>query len=62
MVAYKTTPAQGLNAVLIDAFSAVAFSTIIHFHAVPGVAFDTGYVPAPDINTVTGDAVLFINR
>ena len=62
MVANKTAPPQGLNAVLINALSAVTFGAIIHFHAVPGVAFDTGYIPAPDINAITGDTVLFINR
>jgi hypothetical protein len=62
MVANKTAPPQGLNAVLIDAFIAVAFGTIIHFHAIPGVALDTGNSSAPNINAIPGDAIFFINR
>ena len=60
MVAYKTAPSQGLNAVLVDAFIAVAFRTIVHFHAIPGVAFQPEHVLAPNITAIAGDAVFFV--
>ena len=61
MMANKTPPPQGLNAVLIDALFSVALRAIIHFHAIPGVALETGDIFAPDIAAVTGNAVFFIN-
>jgi hypothetical protein len=40
----------------------MAFGTIVHLHAVPGIFFETGDALSPDVSAVTGDSVFFINR
>src|SRR5512137_1801877 len=38
----------------------VALGTVVHFHAVPGVALEAGDVLAPDVPAVSRDPVLLI--
>lgn len=39
----------------------MAFSTIVHFHPVPGIFLETTDAFSPDITAVTGNPVFFIN-
>ena len=59
-MAHKTSALVGLYTALIDVEPLVAFGAIIHFHAIPGIALKAGDVLAPDIPTVSGNAVGFI--
>ena len=45
----------------IDVVETVAIGTVVHLHAIPGVLFETGDVPPPDVAAVTGDPVFLIN-
>lgn len=58
---HKTAALEGLNTALIDVLFAMAFGAIIHFHAIPNVAFEAGNVFAPNITAVTGNSIFFIN-
>ena len=51
-----------LNAMLADSFPHVAFGTIVHLHAIPGVLFEPADVLAPDVAAVKGNTVLFVDR
>jgi hypothetical protein len=61
MVADKAAAPQGLHAVLVDVFSHMALGAVIHFHAIPGIAFNAGDIFAPDIDTVSGNPVFLID-
>jgi hypothetical protein len=60
MVTYETAASEGLHAALIDVVSHMAFGAIIHFHAIPGIEFDSRDIFAPDIPAVTGYPIFFI--
>ena len=49
VVTDKTPAPQGLHAVLVNIFFHMALGAVIHFHAIPGIALDTGDIFAPDI-------------
>jgi hypothetical protein len=58
---HQTAALEGLNTALIDVLFSMTFGAIIHFHTIPGVAFDSGNVASPNISTVTGNSIFFIN-
>lgn len=60
-MAHKTATLERLNTVLVDILSLMAFGAIVHFHAVPRVAFYAGNIFTPDIYAVPTDAVLPVN-
>jgi hypothetical protein len=39
----------------------MALRAVIHFHAIPGIALETGDIFAPDIPAIAGNAILLIN-
>jgi hypothetical protein len=59
---HKTAALERLDAVLIDILSYVALGAVVHLHAVPGIAFDARYVPAPNITTDAGNSIFLIDR
>ena len=38
----------------------VAFCTVVHFHAIPGISFYSGNVMPPNVSTVTANSVFLI--
>lgn len=60
-MAHETTALLGLDTALVDVLYAMAFRAIVHLHSLPRFIAQAGNVLPPDIATVTGDAVLFVN-
>ena len=58
---HKTAASEGLHAVLVDVFFYMALRAVIHLHAVPWIALNSGHISAPDITTVAGNTIFFID-
>jgi hypothetical protein len=60
-VAYEASAFGGLDTPLTNVLFDVALGTIVHFHPIPGVLFQTKHVFAPEITTVACDTVFLIH-
>ena len=61
MMTHKAATLFGLNARLVDVIFLMTFGAVIHFHAIPRVAFDAGNIFTPDVDAVSADAVFAVN-
>ena len=61
LMAHKTGVILGLNTGDATGHLLMTLGTIVHLHPIPGVFLEPGDAFPPNISTISGDSIFFVN-